>query len=239
MENNKSECVPKCLYKHITKEERLFRRKIFLASRDIDIEILKSPRPKRYNIEKAPHTTLLVHKAEEEEQIHDKRQKKGKHHEASIHLSDYEYEQLYIMLNHFVSEETEEEEEEEEEQHTRRIRENKAIFEKSLMLYEVFMYTINCMINFHASEEDDSLQFCYIHACDERDVSLNYIKLLAYTETCVNYAGFSECAIFRIIKLCPSCYDVYTAKQALQPNYTTLITINQRAYKLFSLLTTQ
>ncbi len=107
------------------------------------------------------------------------------------------------------------------------------IYEASMNAYKVWG---NGIVNFHSRRDYELLRFCYAYDCGESESSLRYIKNITLTEYKADYAGFEKCAIYRIVKFCPTCFQRHIAIQATQPDEPLLMRINYRAHKLFSLL---
>lgn len=141
---------------------------------------------------------------------------------SSIHLSEQECETLQTTLN-LYKKETE-------------TQKRARVFEESVKVYEAYKQASEgaCMVNFLFCTEDETLAFCYNYDCDEEDPNLSYLRCLVLTQHISNYAGFESCAIFRIIKFCPSCYQEYTDR-----NKARLTVINSKAHKLFTPLLIQ
>ncbi len=105
------------------------------------------------------------------------------------------------------------------------------ILRTSLEVYEAYKLRVDALVNFHAQTEYQKLMFCYIEDCSTTETATTaYIKCLTLTD----YSG--AYAVFRLIKFCPLCFDRYFAAQLKQPDDPLLVRINERAYKLFSVL---
>jgi len=111
------------------------------------------------------------------------------------------------------------------------------VFEESLKAYEAYKSAGggNALINFHERVEYESELFCYAFGCVEADPTLVYTKCLTLCDYRQNYAGFDECAIFRIVLYCPNCLLLHQEKQAQRQDRTPFpVKINYAGYKLFS-----
>lgn len=110
------------------------------------------------------------------------------------------------------------------------------IYEASIKAYKVWD---NGIVNFHGCREYEQLKLCYVAGCNMKDQTIRYIKNITLTELRAHYAGFDECAIYRIIKFCPACFQIYLREQTKRPDDPLLVKINKEGYLLFSPLNHQ
>lgn len=112
----------------------------------------------------------------------------------------------------------------------------KKIFVASLKAYEMYKSYGGCLMNFLVYDEDDRVEFCYAHDCTSSPDMPFYVKILLPTQYCENYAGFKECAIFRNVKLCPSCFLKYRHAPQGEKEEPPIrpIKISRRSFKLFT-----
>jgi len=113
------------------------------------------------------------------------------------------------------------------------------ILEASLRAYRAEKLHKKGIINFMT--QINSPHFCFVCEDSGRTAygsegagSLQLIRHLTLTEVKKQYATFKECHIYRIIKLCPTCYENYLARRVTEPN--PLVPICAMAYNLFETL---